>query len=296
MKRSADGPVRHTVLLRFTAESTPDQHEIAETRLLQLPSLIPEIVSFNVLTDLGLDPERSSHLSVVADFDSAEAYLIYASHPAHLAAITETIKPILAPGGRSATQVSLNAANKLTKRALRLNTSNQGKLAEFNRMFGQSGITVDSTKIDLREIEAGPLEVVCHKATSAGEGVLIEDTSLDVEGADVGVNVRWLMENIGDHTGKKATWRVLLGVLQNGRVLVYEGITEGKIVEPTGADGFGFDPVFLPEGSTKTLAEDKPDAVSARAAAIGALVQGMHIRMMEPIRTEDWKGSWQHDD
>merc|ERR1711865_987057 len=298
MKRSndSDGAVQHTVLLKFTAESTPEQRKTVETRLWELPSLIPEINGFNVLTDLRLDPDRSSHLSVVADFDSATAYSVYAAHAAHMAVINEVIKPILAPGGRSAVQVPLASARKQAKRSLRLNTSNKNKLAEFNRLFGASGISVDSTKIDLKEIDGEMLQVVCHKATCAGEGVLIQDTSLDVEGADVGVNVRWLMDNIGDHEGKKATWRVLLGVMQNGRVMVYEGITEGQITAPVGDSNFGFDPVFKPAGSNKTLAQEKPDSVSARARAIGALVAGEHKCIMEPLRTEDWKGAWQHDD
>jgi len=299
MKRanpSGGGAVQHTVLLKFTAESSAEQRQTVESRLWELPGLIPEINGFNVLIDLSLDPARSSHLSVVADFDDAEAYAVYASHAAHLAVITECIKPILAPGGRTAIQVPLDAARKQAKRTLRLNTSNKNKLGEFNRLFGQSGIEVDSTKVDLKEIDGTELEVVCHKATCAGEGVLIEDTSLDVEGADVGVNIRWLMDNIGEHEGKKATWRVLLGVMQNGKVLVYEGITEGTITAPAGGGNFGFDPVFKPAGSDKTLAEDKPDSVSARAAAIRALVAGMHKCMMEPLRTEDWKGGWQHDE
>jgi hypothetical protein len=43
------------------------------------------------------------------------------------------------------------------------------------------------TAVDLAEIDASPLEVVAHKAAAAGAGVVIEDTSLDVAGADVEV-------------------------------------------------------------------------------------------------------------
>ena len=78
-----------------------------------------------------------------------------------------------------------------------------------------------------------------RQATSAGEGVLIEDTSLDVEGADVGVNVRWLMDNMSTFANRKATWRVLLGTLQNGKVSIYEGITTGTIVPARGDSAFG---------------------------------------------------------
>lgn len=59
---------------------------------------------------------------------------------------------------------------------LRLNTSNQNKLKEFQRMFSSFGRTIDHTAIDLREILGTPLEVVQNKATEAGDGVVIEDT------------------------------------------------------------------------------------------------------------------------
>ena len=78
-----------------------------------------------------------------------------------------------------------------TATKLRLNTSNENKYVEFKRMFASLGsLKLDRTAIDLPEIDATPVEVVAHKATSCGAGILIEDTSLDVEGEDVGVNVR----------------------------------------------------------------------------------------------------------
>ena len=69
--------------------------------------------------------------------------------------------------------------------------------------------------------------------------MLIEDTSLDVEGADVGVNVRWLMDHMATYENRKATWRVLLAVLEGGKVQVYEGVTQGKLVKPQGDSNFG---------------------------------------------------------
>jgi inosine/xanthosine triphosphate pyrophosphatase family protein len=59
---------------------------------------------------------------------------------------------------------------------LKLNTSNQNKLREFQRMFGSFGKTLESTSVDLKEILGTPEEVVRNKATEAGEGVIIEDT------------------------------------------------------------------------------------------------------------------------
>lgn len=181
--------------------------------------------------------------------------------------------------------------------SLRLNTSNKHKYAEFVRIFRvlDKRITLDRTKVDLKEIDAAPYMVVAQKATDAGEGVLIEDTSLDVQGATVGVNVRWIMENLSELAGRGATWRVLLGVLRGGQVHIYEGVTQGTIVHKRGASDFGFDPVFQPDGSSQTLAEAKPDAVSARFKAIAALIRDSPAALHVPLPGAAWRGKWQEE-
>ena len=182
---------------------------------------------------------------------------------------------------------------------LRLNTSNMKKFAEFERMFTRAGKTLTHTAVDLREIDADEVQVVAHKASCAGEGVIIEDTSFDVEGADVGVNIRWLLDNLDQHVGKAAVWRVLLAVLRaGGQVQVYEGLVHGTIVPAPPVDplrpAFGFDPVFRPLGCSKTLAEDKPDCVSARAKAVAALLADDEKCTVPAI--VEWTGPWQDDD
>jgi inosine/xanthosine triphosphate pyrophosphatase family protein len=174
---------------------------------------------------------------------------------------------------------------------LRLNTSNLGKLAEFQRLFGSS-FTLEIHRQDLKEIDSTPMDVVVHKATSCGMNVLIEDTSLDVEGAEVGVNVRWLLENLASLAGRGATWRVMLGVLREDGVHVFMGEIKGTITLPRGEGGFGFDPIFLPEGEEFTLAQVKPDRVSARAKAVEAFKCSRSIGVFPPI--ENWQGKWQH--
>lgn len=172
-----------------------------------------------------------------------------------------------------------------------LNTSNKGKLEEFERLFAKYGAAIEAKEIDLHEIQADPITVAVHKASQMGNGILIEDTSLDIEGADVGVNVRWLLENLSEYEGRQALWRVLLAYQKNGLVYVYEGTISGTIVQPTGEEGFGFDPVFQPNGSKYTLAQEKNDAMNARAKAVEALFHGSPIAILPPIT--DWEGEWQ---
>lgn len=179
----------------------------------------------------------------------------------------------------------------------KINTSNQGKLAEFGRFFEARGSTLTSTQLDLPEIVADPLQVIVYKATLAakelGEKVLIEDTSLDIEGADVGINIRWLLDHLDQYEGRKATWTVFLAYCEGGQVYVYKGTVSGKIVQKSGQNGFGFDPYFLPDGATQTLAEHKPDAVNARAKAVDALFNN-DLFSLQPCPDQEWSGDWQH--
>jgi XTP/dITP diphosphohydrolase len=172
-----------------------------------------------------------------------------------------------------------------------LNTCSRGKLQEFQRLFARYGVVLAHTEIDIEEIEADPVTVVVYKASTLGEGILIEDTSLEIEGASVGVNVRWLLGRLHQYVGRKTTWRSLLARQNAGQVYVYEGKICGTIVQPKGKGGFGFDPFFLPENSTYTLAEAKPDSVNARAKAVEALMQGITVAILPPI--SHWEGPWQ---
>jgi len=186
------------------------------------------------------------------------------------------------------TTVSCNPSPRETK-TFKLNTSNEGKLKEYQTLFGKHGIKLDVSKMDLDEVDADPLTVIVQKISQVNEGVLVEDTSLDVEGEEVGVNVRWLVDHLPE--GKKATWTVLLGYQEKGKVYVFKGEVKGKLVKARIKAGFGFDPYFLPDGSTKTLAEEKPDQFNARALAVKALIANQPFAITKPIY--DWKGPWQ---
>ena len=107
-------------------------------------------------------------------------------------------------------------------------------------MFQGHNITLDRTSIDIKEIESDPFTVVAHKATQAGDHVLIEDTSLDIEGAEVGINIRWVMSNIEQYIGRKAVWTVLLGYKDGESIYIYKGVTNGHLVAPRVHSDFGY--------------------------------------------------------
>lgn len=174
-----------------------------------------------------------------------------------------------------------------------INTSNSGKLEEFKKFFFKYNLDLTSTRFDLDEIDADPITVAAHKASQMGERILIEDTSLDIEGADVGINVRWLIDNLDRYVGKKASWKVLLAYRTGDKVVIYEGSVTGTIVHARGDKGFGFDPFFLPDNATQTLAESKPDEVNARALAVKNLAENKPLVIVDAIY--QWDGPWQEN-
>ena len=177
---------------------------------------------------------------------------------------------------------------------IRLVTSNVRKLAEFHRF----GLPFPSCAgPDLDEIDAGPVEVVAHKAWAAGEALgvageflpcIVEDTSLEVAGADVGVNVRWLMDRLEEHDGAPAVWTVILGANLGDAIEIYQGQVHGTIRKPVVAieDAFGFDPVFVPDGYDVSLAvlekAGRKDEISARRLAARALIEGQPCAVFTP--------------
>ncbi|WP_068468777.1 non-canonical purine NTP pyrophosphatase [Candidatus Protochlamydia phocaeensis] len=175
----------------------------------------------------------------------------------------------------------------------KLNTSNKGKLEEFQRLFAKHGQTLHASDEDLNEIDADPIRVIAHKASQLGENILVEDTTLEIEGASIGVNIRWLLDHLPRYIGRKAQWIVLLAYRQGEKVFIYKGNLSGTIVEPKGSGGFGFDPVFLPERAEETLAQSKPDAFNARAKAVEALLKGEPWVIHPCIKT--WQGPWQRN-
>jgi XTP/dITP diphosphohydrolase len=76
------------------------------------------------------------------------------------------------------------------------------------------------------------------------------------EGKDFSANIDKLLMNLAGESNRSARFRTVFTLIQEGRIYQFEGICKGKIIENrTGNGGFGYDPVFLPDGSTHTFAE-----------------------------------------
>lgn len=126
-----------------------------------------------------------------------------------------------------------------------------------------------------------------------GKSCFADDTGLEVEALngqpgvysaryagnnhDFEANIDKLLVELAGKTNRKARFRTVIALIINNKALYFEGIVDGVITtERKGEKGFGYDPVFLPEGFDKTFAEmtlDEKNAISHRARAVSKLVE-----------------------
>ncbi len=144
-------------------------------------------------------------------------------------------------------------------------------------------------KVDLKEPDADPETIVRFKASQFDE-VLVDDTSLVIEGSQIGHLIKWKMEELEQLVGRQAEFRCFLGFHRNQRIEIYLGIVRGKICQKSGG-GFGFDPYFQPEGSEKSYGDYKPDHLNARYLAAQNFLLGKINKIAEPLPR--WSGPYQ---
>lgn len=126
-----------------------------------------------------------------------------------------------------------------------------------------------------------------------GKSCFADDTGLEVEALngqpgvysaryagnnhDFEANIDKLLVELAGKTNRKARFRTVIALIINNKAVYFEGIVDGVITtERKGEKGFGYDPVFLPEGFDKTFAEmtlEEKNAISHRARAVSKLVE-----------------------
>ena len=163
-------------------------------------------------------------------------------------------------------------------------TGNAGKIAEARLAVGAD---LEAVEVDLPEIQSlDYLEVLRAKADEAwrhvGRPLVVEEAGLDLAALNgfPGPLVKWMLQAVGAEGlaragaalgNVRAAARCFLLYKDGGREIVAEGRTEGTLVLPgRGTHGFGWDPVFLPDGSALTFAEltgAEKGAVSHRGKA-----------------------------
>ncbi len=88
-------------------------------------------------------------------------------------------------------------------------------------------------------------------------------------------NICKLLAMMNEREDRKARFRTVIALIDGSTTKLFEGIVEGVLaLEPRGSGGFGYDPLFIPDGYTHTFAEMSPEmknSISHRSVAIARL-------------------------
>lgn len=174
-------------------------------------------------------------------------------------------------------------------------TSNRHKAEEVKEMFRRHGVRLDVHLAKTVEIQSESLEEIAlfsslQAYASLNKPVFVEDSGLFVEDLkgfpgpySSYVYAKLGLERFLKLVGKnrKAFFRSVVCVYGIGRnPLLFAGSVSGKIaVEPRGEHGFGYDPIFIPSGSRKTLAEmtvSEKNEFSHRGRAVGKMLRWLY--------------------
>lgn len=159
-------------------------------------------------------------------------------------------------------------------------TNNQHKIDEIKSVVGNKFniITLSEAGIDTdipephNTIEANANEKSTFIYNLTGKDCFGEDTGLEIEAlnGEPGVlsaryageekshqkNIEKVLLKLDGVDNRNAQFKTIISLMIDGKQYMFEGICKGKIiVEQKGKDGFGYDPIFIPDGSLKTFAE-----------------------------------------
>ncbi len=119
----------------------------------------------------------------------------------------------------------------------------------------------DDTGLEVETLSGAP---GVYSARYAGENPTYAD------------NVNKLLQEMKGRKNRKARFRTVISLNLNGEQHFFEGVCDGTITEtPAGSQGFGYDPVFQPEGTNRTFAEmslEEKGRISHRGMAVQKLV------------------------
>ena len=187
-------------------------------------------------------------------------------------------------------------------------TNNQHKLEEIRLVLGESIIirgladlgSTEEIPEDHKTLEENALQKAWYIYNKFKRNCFADDTGLEVmalEGAP-GVfsarysrighptfpemepaagNIRKLLLEMEGKASRKAQFRTVIALVLEGAEYLFDGVVKGEISDqPSGVKGFGYDPVFIPDGFNKSFAEmdlSLKNSISHRALAVKRLVE-----------------------
>ena len=178
-------------------------------------------------------------------------------------------------------------------------SNNEHKIREINSLLGNSFSLLSLRDVNINEdipeeepqLEGNALSKARFVFNATGFDVFADDTGLEIyalngmpgvhsarfagEKKDSSENIQKVLSMLGSSENRKARFRTVIALILDKKEYLFEGTVEGTITkEIRGSEGFGYDPVFVPEGKTSTFAEmglAEKNTVSHRARAFEKL-------------------------
>jgi XTP/dITP diphosphohydrolase len=187
----------------------------------------------------------------------------------------------------------------LNIRKLVFATNNPHKIEEVKQILGNSIEVISVSEIgftddipeDYETLEENASQKAWYIFNRFGLPCIADDTGLEVEalngepgvrsaryagnGRTAADNITKLLEKLKREANRKARFRTVVSLVDKGQEFRFEGIVNGTIVdELMGSSGFGYDPIFIPDGHKQTFAQmpsDLKNSISHRGRAIEKL-------------------------
>ncbi len=186
-------------------------------------------------------------------------------------------------------------------------TNNAHKVKEIKTVVGsilniislqEAGIEIDIPEpYDTLEANAKEKSTVIHSLT--GKNCFSEDTGLEVaalngapgvksaryagEDNNFQANINKLLLNLAGNPNRSAQFRTVISLIWNNKEYFFQGICKGEIIgSQKGVEGFGYDPIFIPDGSKKTFAEmtlEEKNFFSHRQKATNELIKFLQTNL-----------------
>jgi XTP/dITP diphosphohydrolase len=178
-------------------------------------------------------------------------------------------------------------------------SNNEHKIREIKSLLGNSFTLLSLHDINIREdipeqepkIEGNALSKARFVFNASGMDVFADDTGLEIdalnglpgvhsarfagENKDSSANIAKVLSMLGNTENRKARFRTVIALILEKKEYLFEGIVTGSIIrEKKGTGGFGYDPIFVPDGKICTFAEmdlAEKNTVSHRARAFQKL-------------------------
>lgn len=180
-------------------------------------------------------------------------------------------------------------------------SQNQNKLVEFKKILGDKINLFSLSDIGLNQeipenektIKKNAMFKAKFVNTQTGKNVFADDTGLEIDSlnGEPGVysarysgvdrnsdkNIELVLRKLKNKANRNSRFKTIISLILDGKSVNFEGVVEGKITEEKrGSNGFGYDPIFQPNGYSSTFGEmslKEKNKISHRSIAINKMVQ-----------------------